>query len=105
MNHEEASSIYAAEAYMLGDLTAEEREAFEEHFFSCRICAQELLVLSEIRNGLAEEQIAGKRPILLEVNYYSRVSVGQPCVLNVALARHLARLLSFLPFGRIFRQF
>lgn len=38
MNHEEAIRSEAAAGYLLGDLPAAEREAFEEHFFDCREC-------------------------------------------------------------------
>lgn len=38
MNHEEAIRNEAAAGYLLGDLPAAEREAFEEHFFDCREC-------------------------------------------------------------------
>jgi hypothetical protein len=38
MNHEEAIRSQAAAGYLLGDLTPEERDAFEEHYFDCREC-------------------------------------------------------------------
>jgi hypothetical protein len=39
MDHTEASRRLAAEQYLLGELNENEREAFEEHFFSCPDCA------------------------------------------------------------------
>lgn len=40
MNHEEAIQSKAAEGYLLGELPESERDAFEEHFFDCRVCAE-----------------------------------------------------------------
>jgi len=42
MNHSEAVRAMATERYLLGDLSAEMREAFEEHFFECQECALDL---------------------------------------------------------------
>jgi hypothetical protein len=40
MTHEEAIQSNAAEGYLLGELRDAERDAFEEHFFDCRVCAE-----------------------------------------------------------------
>ena len=37
-----ATATLAAERYILNELTAAEREAFEEHYFVCERCAQEV---------------------------------------------------------------
>ncbi|HUA00466.1 MAG TPA: zf-HC2 domain-containing protein [Candidatus Aquilonibacter sp.] len=42
MEHAEAVRIKAAEQYLLGELTPELREAFEEHFMSCQECARDV---------------------------------------------------------------
>jgi hypothetical protein len=42
MDHREATRIQAAERYTLGELSGEEQEEFETHFFSCRECAEEV---------------------------------------------------------------
>jgi hypothetical protein len=42
MDHEQAVQLNAAERYFLGELTGEDREAFEEHFFACPECAQDV---------------------------------------------------------------
>jgi len=42
MDHDEALRTHAAERYLLGELTDEEREAYEEHFFACRACADQV---------------------------------------------------------------
>jgi hypothetical protein len=42
MDHGEAIRLMAAEKYLLGELTPESREQFEEHFFDCQECALEV---------------------------------------------------------------
>lgn len=44
MNHAEAERQMLSERYLLNELTPEVREEFEEHFFSCQPCAQDLEV-------------------------------------------------------------
>lgn len=45
MEHQEAIDTHAAEGYLLGDLTAAEHVAFEEHFADCDIC------FADVRDG------------------------------------------------------
>ena len=45
MEHAEASETMAAERYLLGEMTPEDRDAFEEHFFGCAECA------ADVRDG------------------------------------------------------
>jgi hypothetical protein len=40
MDHNLAHETYAAERYLLGEMAPEERDAFEEHFFCCRVCGE-----------------------------------------------------------------
>ena len=42
MDHQTALSSQAVERYTLDELTSPQREAFEEHFFTCPDCAQAL---------------------------------------------------------------
>jgi Putative zinc-finger len=42
MNHNEAIQQMVAERYLLGELTPEQRDAFEEHAFDCRDCSLDL---------------------------------------------------------------
>ncbi|HVR39245.1 MAG TPA: zf-HC2 domain-containing protein [Thermoanaerobaculia bacterium] len=45
MEHQKAIESMAAERYVLGELTEEETNDFEEHYFDCRECAE------SVRNG------------------------------------------------------
>lgn len=42
MDHAEAVRLQAAEKYLLGELSRAQREEYEEHYFSCAECAEEL---------------------------------------------------------------
>lgn len=44
MDHNIASETYAAERYLLGEMSAEERSDFEEHFAGCRVCGEDVHV-------------------------------------------------------------
>lgn len=42
MDHDEAVRLYAAEKYLLGELPKEQHAAYEEHYFDCAACAEDL---------------------------------------------------------------
>ncbi|HEY6840468.1 MAG TPA: hypothetical protein VI114_04575 [Chthoniobacterales bacterium] len=42
MDHEEAVRLQAAEKYLLGQLPKEQHAAYEEHYFDCSVCAEEI---------------------------------------------------------------
>ena len=54
MNHDEAVAAMAAERYVLGELEDPQREQFEEHFFDCPECAQDVRDLATITHGARE---------------------------------------------------
>ena len=47
INHEEAIKDLMAERYLLGELNSAEREAYEEHLFSCDACFEQVKVGTE----------------------------------------------------------
>jgi hypothetical protein len=47
MEHSEATESMAAARYLLGEMNDDEKNAFEEHFFGCGLCAE------EVKNGAA----------------------------------------------------
>jgi hypothetical protein len=54
MNHDEAIQDGATERYVLDDMTNEERDAFEEHYFDCAVCAEDVKAAIAIRDeGMA----------------------------------------------------
>ncbi|AXC14698.1 hypothetical protein ACPOL_5450 [Acidisarcina polymorpha] len=44
MDHKQALEMMAVEKYLLNEFALEEREQFEEHFFSCHECAEDIRV-------------------------------------------------------------
>ena len=54
MDHNYALQNHTAERYLLEELPQDEREAYEEHFFSCRLCAEEVQAASEFIDGARE---------------------------------------------------
>jgi hypothetical protein len=44
MHHEDAIRTQAAERYLLGEMSPEEREVYEDHCFSCEACGNELSI-------------------------------------------------------------
>jgi hypothetical protein len=68
MDHITALRTMAVEKYLLDELDGEEKEAFEDHFFSCQECAQEIktgaALMQHAREGFQREEIA-ERPIAI----------------------------------------
>lgn len=56
MTHAEAKALGAVEKYLLNELSPDQCDEFEEHYFVCRQCAEEVEVLSDtvevIRKGV-----------------------------------------------------
>jgi len=52
MDHEVAANTHAVERYLLGEMPATERDAFEEHYFACAECAGEVRSGSELTRDL-----------------------------------------------------
>src|ERR1051326_5153593 len=65
MDHQVASKNHAVERYLLGEMPSEERDAFEEHYFTCAQCAQDLRsasqLIGEVKGALREALPARKR--------------------------------------------
>src|SRR5690348_325958 len=54
MEHTEAMNSNAAERYLLGELSETEAESFEDHFFECRICGEEIREGTRVFEALGE---------------------------------------------------
>ena len=60
MDHDEAVRLQAAEKYLLGQLPKEEHAAYEEHYFDCSLCAEEIKATAafmESARQVAREQV------------------------------------------------
>lgn len=51
MTHDQAVGTLATERYVLGEMSGEDRQAFEDHFFACDICAEDLRVAAAMVHG------------------------------------------------------
>ncbi|HEY6385262.1 MAG TPA: hypothetical protein VIX91_06230 [Candidatus Acidoferrum sp.] len=60
MDHNEAVRLQAAEKYLLGKLPKEQHAAYEEHYFDCYACAEEIKATAAFMEGarqVAPEEI------------------------------------------------
>ncbi len=63
MDHQKATTTQAAERYTLNELTIEERDAFEDHFFGCEECADAVRTCTLLAvNAKAIAQEESSRP-------------------------------------------
>lgn len=58
MDHAEAVEMLAPERYLLNEMTVEDREAFEEHYFGCAECAADLRAGSSVIAGVRSQKTA-----------------------------------------------
>lgn len=54
MDHSEAVKCRVPERYLLNELTGDERSAFEEHYFTCQECAEEVRCGAMLMENLRE---------------------------------------------------
>ena len=95
MTHQDALDTLASERYLLNEMSDNDRNAFEEHFFDCQVCADDLRVgaamLQGARAGFAGTTatsgrvfpMAAKRPVASPVWYRS---VALPWAMAATLA-------------------
>ncbi len=77
MEHQRAVENLAVEAYLLGEMTPGEREAFEEHYFECSVCADDLRSASRFVTEMKEVLAAGRmQPAAPAKTYPGRTSSG-----------------------------
>jgi hypothetical protein len=60
MDHDQAVKSQACEKYLLGELSPDLRDAYEEHYFSCAECATQLRMAAELVG--AGQQIFAQTP-------------------------------------------
>ena len=61
MNHEDAIRDMAVEKYLLGELTGNSRNVFEEHLFECQVCSTDLKSGVTLLEGTRRELAASLR--------------------------------------------
>jgi len=91
LEHERIESDGVVERYVLGTLSTEERDAFEEHLVGCADCAARVDWTSDLRAALAAE--AAGRSISSGPSAESRRSSRQPVWLPIAACIGLVTLI------------
>jgi len=87
MKHEFAIATHAVDRYLMGDMAAEERDAFEDHYFSCEDCAEELRVTARfIANAKSVWQEDSQKPARLSWLDWLRAKWLSPALVAVAAA-------------------
>lgn len=61
MNHDDAIREMAVEKYLLGELTGDSRNVFEEHLFECQLCTADLKSGVTLLEGTRRELAASPR--------------------------------------------
>lgn len=74
MDHNEAMHSQACEKYLLGELSRELREAYEEHYFSCQECALHLRTTAQFLG--ASRQVLAAQPVTADSSLAARPSTG-----------------------------
>ena len=77
MTHQEAVESLATERYLLDDMSNPDRQAFEDHFFSCDLCADDMRVAAAMFKG-AKAGFAGGAATAQVVPMVARPTVKQP---------------------------
>ena len=87
MKHEFATATHAVERYLIGDMPADERDAFEDHFFSCEICAEDLRVTARfIENARSVFEKQALEPPRLSFAEWLRSKWLSPVLVAVSAA-------------------
>jgi|HubBroStandDraft_6_1064221.scaffolds.fasta_scaffold180476_2 anti-sigma factor RsiW len=60
MEHEKIVQNLAVECYLLGEMAPKEREAFEEHYFECSLCAEDVRAASQFLEDAKDILAAGR---------------------------------------------
>jgi hypothetical protein len=84
MTHDAAVKSMATERYLLEEMSDAERDAFEEHFFSCVECAEDLRTAELMRTGARE---AGRKNVVaFQPKRQPRWTVALPWAAAASLA-------------------
>jgi anti-sigma factor RsiW len=74
MDHLQATQTFASERYLLEEMTEEERQAFEAHYFQCPECADDVRAAALLRDGARASLASGAAGAVANVASGSRRS-------------------------------
>jgi hypothetical protein len=78
MTHQQALSTSASERYLLGEMTEPERSTFEEHYFSCTECAEDVRTLAVMQEGVREGFLSSQSRATSAVGRSNVLTMPQP---------------------------
>jgi len=100
MDHLQAVNTLAAERYLLEEMTDPERDEFEEHFFACSECAEDLrdgaVMVDGARSGLISSVATAAAPARMPLQYLARRRWRPSVVLPWAAAASFALATGYL---------
>lgn len=108
MEHSEATDTMASARYLLGEMTNEERDAFEEHYFGCSECARDVrdgsAMIDSIRAGRVQvERLKPVRTLPWLLTAAAAIAIAVLGLQNAGLRReaapHVLRSYSLLTMG------
>src|ERR1700730_442322 len=99
MDHEKAVQQKATERYFLGELTGADRDGFEEHFFTCPECAEDVRAMTVFAaNAKAVFREEAAPPVVPMGAFLSTRALWLSAALNVVLLSGMGyTLLKFAP--------
>src|SRR5438552_18968749 len=74
MDDDQAVKSQVCEKYLLGELSSELRDAYEEHYFSCAECATQLRTAADVMG--ASQQIFSRLPTNLAATAPASISAA-----------------------------
>ncbi|HEX3437167.1 MAG TPA: zf-HC2 domain-containing protein [Pseudacidobacterium sp.] len=93
MEHTEAVNQLAVEKYLLGEMSPEERDSFEEHFFTCEECATDLrataLFIAQAKKELARPAVVRETAEEPKRRLFSFPAIFRPAFAVPAMAAML----------------
>lgn len=76
MNHQQAVDSMAVERYVLNEMTATDRQAFEEHYFNCPECLEAITYASDFLEVGREIELEKKEQQNTVPGWYTRLFTG-----------------------------
>jgi hypothetical protein len=97
MDHQQALATRAAERYLLEEMSEADRDAFEDHYFSCTECADDIRAGSLMRDGVTSGMVDTSSPSRTAevVSISTRRRWHTSAVLPWAVAASLAVIASY----------
>jgi hypothetical protein len=97
VTHQNAVETLAAERYLLDEMSDEDRQVFEEHFFSCEVCADDMragaAMLQGAKAGFAGSSTSGRvvpmvrrAPVIRNPAWYRTAALPWAAAATLALA-------------------